>query len=176
MIDLPARGRRSAWPSSRATSSGWPRWSRSVAGGRRERRAAAGRVAAVRRPGASKLAAGGARRRALAGDAARRDGVSVGDEDPGDDVTFLLAANPGLPLLPLSRVASGGELARTMLALRLVLTEAPETLVFDEVDAGIGGAAATAVGRALARLGRRHQVMSSPTSPRSRRWPTPRSW
>ncbi|HZY06121.1 MAG TPA: DNA repair protein RecN, partial [Ilumatobacteraceae bacterium] len=59
----------------------------------------------------------------------------------------------------LARVASGGELARTMLALRLVLTEAPETLVFDEVDAGIGGAAATAVAEALARLGRRHQVM-----------------
>jgi DNA repair protein RecN (Recombination protein N) len=85
--------------------------------------------------------------------------VGVGADDPGDDVTFLIAANPGLPLLPLSRVASGGELARTMLALRLVLTEAPETLVFDEVDAGIGGTAATAVGESLARLGRRHQVM-----------------
>ena len=85
--------------------------------------------------------------------------ITVGNEAPGDDVTFLIAANPGLPLLPLSRVASGGELARTMLALRLVLTEAPETLVFDEVDAGIGGTAATAVGQSLARLGRRHQVM-----------------
>jgi DNA repair protein RecN (Recombination protein N) len=85
--------------------------------------------------------------------------ITVGSEAPGDDVTFLIAANPGLPLLPLSRVASGGELARTMLALRLVLTEAPETLVFDEVDAGIGGTAATAVAESLARLGRRHQVM-----------------
>jgi DNA repair protein RecN (Recombination protein N) len=85
--------------------------------------------------------------------------ITVGDDPPGDDVTFLIAVNPGLPLLPLSRVASGGELARTMLALRLVLTEAPETLVFDEVDAGIGGAAASAVGEALARLGKRHQVM-----------------
>jgi DNA repair protein RecN (Recombination protein N) len=46
-----------------------------------------------------------------------------------------------------------------MLALRLVLSEAPETLVFDEVDAGIGGTAATAVAESLARLGRRHQVM-----------------
>lgn len=86
-------------------------------------------------------------------------GVTVGDEPPGDDVTFLIAANPGLPMLPLSRVASGGELARAMLALRLVLTEAPETLVFDEVDAGVGGTAASAVGEALGRLGRRHQVM-----------------
>jgi DNA repair protein RecN (Recombination protein N) len=85
--------------------------------------------------------------------------ITVGAEAPGDDVAFLIAVNPGLPLLPLSRVASGGELARTMLALRLVLTEAPETLVFDEVDAGIGGTAATAVGEALARLAERHQIM-----------------
>jgi DNA repair protein RecN (Recombination protein N) len=85
--------------------------------------------------------------------------VTVGDHDPGDDVSFLLAANPGSPLLPLARVASGGELARSMLALRLVLTEAPDTLVFDEVDAGIGGSAAVAVGRSLAALGERHQVL-----------------
>lgn len=84
--------------------------------------------------------------------------IEVG-ADPGDEVAFLLGANPGEPALPLARVASGGELARTMLALRLVLTEAPDTLVFDEVDAGIGGSAAVAVGRALARLGHRHQVL-----------------
>jgi DNA repair protein RecN (Recombination protein N) len=90
----------------------------------------------------------------------------------GEDVTFLLAANPGEPLLPLSKVASGGELARAMLALRLVLLRAaggddarpvaqngPPTLVFDEVDAGIGGEASVAVGRALANLGRRYQVL-----------------
>src|SRR5436190_12637164 len=85
--------------------------------------------------------------------------VDVGGDDPGDDVTFLLAANPGSPPLPLVKVASGGELARAMLALRLVLTEAPDTLVFDEVDAGIGGTAANAVGRALGALGGRHQVL-----------------
>lgn len=85
-------------------------------------------------------------------------GVDVGD-DPGDDVTFLLAANPGSPLLPLTRVASGGELARSMLALRLVLSEDPSTLVFDEVDAGVGGSAAIAIGRALAKLGDQHQVL-----------------
>ena len=82
-------------------------------------------------------------------------GVEVGesaDDHPGDRVQFLLAANPGAPLLPLSRVASGGELARAMLALRLVLTGADtRTLVFDEVDAGIGGAAAVAVGRGAQR-------------------------
>ena len=91
--------------------------------------------------------------------------VQVGDhdgDDPGDHVSFLLAANPGSPLLPLTRVASGGELARTMLALRLTLTGGAtpgSTLVFDEVDAGIGGTAATAVGAALARLGADAQVL-----------------
>jgi len=81
----------------------------------------------------------------------------------GESVTWMLGANPGEPALPLSKVASGGELARTMLAVRLVLGRAGErrarTLVFDEVDAGIGGEAATAVGRALAALARDHQVL-----------------
>jgi DNA repair protein RecN (Recombination protein N) len=74
-------------------------------------------------------------------------------------VTFLLAPNPGEPPRPLARAASGGELSRAMLGLRVVLSEAPPTLVFDEVDAGIGGEAGTAVGRALAMLGGRHQVL-----------------
>ncbi|MFM2071875.1 MAG: repair protein RecN [Actinomycetota bacterium] len=85
--------------------------------------------------------------------------VSVSDVDPGDEVVFMLSANPGSSPLPLTKVASGGELARTMLALRLVLSDAPSTLVFDEVDAGIGGAAASAVGRALASLASGHQVV-----------------
>jgi DNA repair protein RecN (Recombination protein N) len=83
----------------------------------------------------------------------------------GGSVTWALAANPGEPALPLTKVASGGELARTMLAARLAVWEAsrgvegPSTLVFDEVDAGIGGEAALAVGRALAELGAAHQVL-----------------
>jgi DNA repair protein RecN (Recombination protein N) len=64
-----------------------------------------------------------------------------------------------MALQPLARVASGGELARAMLALRLVLTEGPPVLVFDEVDAGIGGAAAQAVGRSLAAIAGDHQVL-----------------
>jgi len=80
-------------------------------------------------------------------------------EDGADEVIFLLAPNPGEPAHPLARAASGGELARAMLALRVVLTAAPPTLVFDEVDAGIGGVAGTAVGRALATLGGQHQVL-----------------
>ena len=93
----------------------------------------------------------------LALERARLD-VAVG-AGAGDDVVLRLAANPGSEPLPLAKVASGGELARTMLALRLVLSDAPPTLVFDEVDAGIGGTAAVAVGRSLAALGHRHQVL-----------------
>ena len=77
----------------------------------------------------------------------------------GREVTFRFAANPGMDLQPLAKVASGGELARAMLALRLVLTEGPPVLIFDEVDAGIGGAAAVAVGRSLSSLGTDHQVL-----------------
>lgn len=85
--------------------------------------------------------------------------IAVRGEDPADDVEFLFAANSGSPALPLAKVASGGELARVMLSLRLVLSAGPETLVFDEVDAGIGGEAAIAVGAALGRLGGEHQVL-----------------
>ena len=84
--------------------------------------------------------------------------VQVDGDGPADEVSVLFQANPGEALHPLAKVASGGELARTMLALRLVLTEAPDTLVFDEVDAGIGGEAALAVGRSLAQLSRNCQV------------------
>jgi DNA repair protein RecN (Recombination protein N) len=80
-------------------------------------------------------------------------------DDGADDVVFLLAANAGEAARPLARAASGGELSRAMLALRVVLSEAPPTLVFDEVDAGIGGEAGVAVGRSLASLGGKHQVL-----------------
>jgi len=79
--------------------------------------------------------------------------VSVSGPPPADDVELGLGANPGEPVLPIAKVASGGELSRAMLAVRLVLTAGPPTLVFDEVDAGVGGEAAVAIGRALARLG-----------------------
>ncbi len=79
-------------------------------------------------------------------------------------VTFVFSANPGTELAPLSKVASGGELARVMLALQLSLLEAsahraPTVLVFDEVDAGIGGETALSVGDALAELGTNRQVL-----------------
>jgi DNA repair protein RecN (Recombination protein N) len=89
----------------------------------------------------------------------RRDGVTLGPEGL-ERVEFLLAANPGEGARSLARVASGGELSRIMLALRHVAGGASvPTLVFDEVDAGIGGAAADTVGRRLHALGRRHQVI-----------------
>ena len=79
-----------------------------------------------------------------------------------DDVEFFFSPNPGEDLRPLARIASGGELSRFMLALRLLTMrgEAGRTLIFDEVDAGIGGAAADAVGARLRALGRRCQVLS----------------
>jgi DNA repair protein RecN (Recombination protein N) len=77
----------------------------------------------------------------------------------GDDVELRISTNPGAPLGGLSKVASGGELSRVMLALRLVLSGGPDVMVFDEVDAGIGGEAATAVGAALARLAEERQVL-----------------
>ena len=85
--------------------------------------------------------------------------IEVAGNGSGDQVTFELAANPGEPARPLAKAASGGELSRTMLAVRLALTDAPGVLVFDEVDAGVGGEAAAAVGAALAGLGHHAQVL-----------------
>lgn len=79
-----------------------------------------------------------------------------------DDVEFWLAANPGEDFRPLARVASGGELSRIMLALK-TLTAAEDrgaTLIFDEVDSGVGGGVAEVIGRKLRQLGRRRQVLS----------------
>ncbi len=81
--------------------------------------------------------------------------------DGSHRVEFLYAPAPGQPARPLARIASGGELSRVMLALKGVLGEADTvgTLVFDEVDAGLGGTAARSVGRRLAELARTHQVI-----------------
>ena len=78
-----------------------------------------------------------------------------------DTVAFLFTANPGEELRPLRKVASGGELSRVMLALKGVLSQADPvpTLVFDEIDVGIGGKVAESVGKRLSRLARTHQVI-----------------
>jgi DNA repair protein RecN (Recombination protein N) len=93
------------------------------------------------------------------------DGESVEFGAHGfDRVQFLFAPNPGEPLLPLARIASGGELARVSLALQLAArgeeVGGGPTLVFDEADAGLGGAQGAALGRKLARLARRGQILA----------------
>ena len=83
------------------------------------------------------------------------------DASGADRVTFRIAPNPGEPFAPLQEIASGGELSRIMLALEVVLAAQDETpvLVFDEVDAGVGGRLGEVVGRALWSLARQHQVL-----------------
>ncbi|WP_462321969.1 DNA repair protein RecN [Halochromatium sp.] len=78
-----------------------------------------------------------------------------------DSIAFLVSANPGQPLQPLAKVASGGELSRISLAIQVATAELGgiPTLVFDEVDVGIGGGIAEIVGRLLRRLGERRQVL-----------------
>ncbi len=83
--------------------------------------------------------------------------VVQNDKTRSGDVTFGLSANPGMPVLPIAKAASGGELSRTMLALHLGLLKdgalsAIQTLIFDEVDAGVGGEAAVSIGQALSEL------------------------
>jgi DNA repair protein RecN (Recombination protein N) len=90
------------------------------------------------------------------------DGDALSFDASGiDQVVFRLAPNPGEPARPLSRIASGGELSRVALAIKEVLAAADQTptLVFDEIDTGIGGRSADPVGRSLWALGRRHQVL-----------------
>jgi DNA repair protein RecN (Recombination protein N) len=85
--------------------------------------------------------------------------------DPGaegiDEVALLLAAHPGAPARPVHKGASGGELSRVMLAIEVVFAGADPVpvMVFDEVDAGVGGQAAGEIGRRLARLARDHQIV-----------------
>ena len=84
-----------------------------------------------------------------------------------DDVRFVAATNPGAPPGPLDRIASGGELSRFLLALKVCLMRAGEakTMIFDEIDRGVGGATAAAVGRRLASLARGGQVLVVTHSP-----------
>ncbi|MCU0560963.1 MAG: DNA repair protein RecN [Desulfobacterales bacterium] len=88
-------------------------------------------------------------------------GESAVSESGIDRAVFTIAPNVGEALKPLSAIASGGELSRVVLALKSILaaSESVATIVFDEVDAGIGGAVAEVVGRTLAALARRHQVL-----------------
>ena len=103
-------------------------------------------------------------------DAARfRTNVVAADPGPAgaDRVEFTVATNPGAPFGPLTRIASGGELSRFILALKVALAEAGTagTMIFDEVDRGVGGAVASAIGERLARLAERSQLLVVTHSP-----------
>ena len=87
------------------------------------------------------------------------DSGSIGREGR-DDIELLISTNPGEPLKPLRNIASGGELSRIMLAIKKVIGgEEEKALIFDEVDAGIGGRVADMVGRRLKDLSKKHQVL-----------------
>ena len=133
-------------------------------------RAAAG-LTALRRAAAGRLDA------AMAGELAPlrmeravfATGIEPGEAGPEgrDAVAFSVATNPGAPPGPLARIASGGELSRFLLALKVCLSRGSEalTLIFDEIDRGVGGATADAVGRRLARLAEGAQVLVVTHSP-----------
>ena len=84
-----------------------------------------------------------------------------------DRVEFLVSTNPGAPFAPLIKIASGGELSRFILALKVALAEegAAGTMIFDEIDRGVGGAVASAIGERLARLAQRTQLLVVTHSP-----------
>ena len=103
-------------------------------------------------------------------DSARfRTAIAAAEPGPSgtDRVEFEVSTNPGAPFGPLTRIASGGELSRFILALKVALAEAgtAATMIFDEVDRGVGGAVASAIGERLARLAQRSQVLVVTHSP-----------
>ena len=101
--------------------------------------------------------------------AAFSTGITIADPGPDgrDAVAFTVATNPGAPAGPLNKIASGGELSRFLLALKVCLTQHQSgvTMIFDEIDRGVGGATADAVGRRLARLAEEAQVLVVTHSP-----------
>src|SRR5207244_2162718 len=102
---------------------------------------------------------------------AARFRTSIAAAEPGplgtNRVEFEVSTNPGAPFGPLTRIASGGELSRFILALKVALAEAgtAATMIFDEVDRGVGGAVASAIGERLARLAEQSQVLVVTHSP-----------
>ena len=102
-------------------------------------------------------------RRSSSNSARFRTAFAAAEPGPAgtDRVEFEVSTNPGAPFGPLTRIASGGELSRFILALKVALAEAggASTMIFDEIDRGVGGAVASAIGERLARL-----------APRARCW------
>ena len=139
---------------------------REVAAARTRYEAAAKKLSSKRKSGAEalgKAVTAGMQQLAMAGG---RFSVSLKESSqPGvngaEDIEFEVTSHPSLPLRPLARVASGGELSRVSLAIQLVAAKASPVgaLVFDEIDAGIGGAVAETIGKSLRQLGRQRQVL-----------------
>jgi DNA repair protein RecN (Recombination protein N) len=133
--------------------------------------AAAAALSKQRRDASARLDAGVASELApLKLDAARfRTAIAPAEPGPSgiDRVEFEVSTNPGAPFGPLTRIASGGELSRFILALKVALAEAGSaaTMIFDEVDRGVGGAVASAIGERLARLAEQSQVLVVTHSP-----------
>jgi DNA repair protein RecN (Recombination protein N) len=142
-----------------------------LAAARAQYMAEAERLSAARRDAAARLdAAVAAELAPLKLDAARfRTRLEPAEPGPSgiDRVEFEVSTNPGAPFGPLTRIASGGELSRFILALKVALAEAgtAATMIFDEVDRGVGGAVASAIGERLARLAERSQVLVVTHSP-----------
>jgi DNA repair protein RecN (Recombination protein N) len=139
---------------------------REVAAARARYDAAAAKLSAKRRSAGdalSKAVSAGMQQLAMAGGkfsvSLKKNGEPAATG--AEDVEFEMASHPSLPLRPLAKVASGGELSRVSLAIQLAAARAAPvaTLVFDEVDAGIGGAVADTIGRSLRKLGRQRQVL-----------------
>lgn len=149
-------------------------WEKKAAALREDYIAIASRVSQAREKAAKRLdAAVAAELKPLRLDKARFRtvltplGEAEWNEHGRERVSFEVATNPGAPFGPLARIASGGELSRFLLALKLVLAgvSSVPTLIFDEVDSGIGGAVAAAVGERLQRLGATLQVLVVTHSP-----------
>ena len=139
---------------------------REVAAAQGRYESTAKKLSAKRRAGAEalgKAVSAGMQKLAMAGG---RFAVSLRKLEEGgsqglEDVEFEVSSHPSLPLRPLAKVASGGELSRVSLAIQLVAASASPVgaLVFDEIDSGIGGAVAETIGKALRQLGRQRQVL-----------------
>jgi DNA repair protein RecN (Recombination protein N) len=138
---------------------------REVSAARGRYDAAAKKLSAKRRDGAQKLSkavSGAMQQLAMAGG---RFSIALKETEPSgggnEEIEFEVASHPSLPLRPLAKVASGGELSRISLAIQLVAASSSPvgTLVFDEIDVGIGGAVAETIGRSLRKLGKQRQVL-----------------
>ena len=139
---------------------------REVAAAQGRYEAVAKRLSAKRRSGAEalgKAVSGGMQKLAMAGGrfAVSLKKLEEGGSQGAEEVEFEVSSHPSLPLRPLAKVASGGELSRVSLAIQLVAASASPVgaLVFDEIDSGIGGAVAETIGKALRQLGKQRQVL-----------------